>query len=589
MYACISIGDFDKTSFFYYTNGNCGAPKSQKCAYNKSVYEYEKLFPNEMGKLTLASPMISSERLISKEAASVSTVSFHEKFGPIILVKTQEQAPKCTQVDFTVKSKQFCNLFFECKDSKLSSFVCIDGSTGKLNGIFDETINSCKPYNQTQCESDSVYKPDQQDISNENTADSPETLKGETFRTNSSFSCQGRQNGYYESEWCNVYFQCLAGKRIDTRCSSSLNSNPDYDLWWVYQNQTYDPSSPMKMKGFDGQARCEWPCKVKCQKKIWVDTESNNISHENILTIDKQLGHECPLNETANVKSSSDKFSHEDLKNADPSGFICNNRIGVFSDPLFCNIFHECHINGKKSFSCKVTETDKIALFDPESKKCVSKSEGFGQCNGLIYDNKFLYEPALKNLPENFEKCSESGVFNAVDGSTSYCDLFYWCRAAQEMPIFFYCDISYLSKEAAVFNIESKQCELKQGQVCSAGQQIYSDTLKLKMSFAEVKNGNDSSKSKIAKNELSDDFDPAPKYTEIQPSLFKTKFKCEPNASGYYADTDFCDIFHYCFSNGKFKTYACSALTNEYQLWWSYDADKPRHAVIIFFWLFFSF
>ena len=47
MYACVTLGSFDKTSYFYYTNGDCAAPNPSQCAANKSIYPYEKLFLNE--------------------------------------------------------------------------------------------------------------------------------------------------------------------------------------------------------------------------------------------------------------------------------------------------------------------------------------------------------------------------------------------------------------------------------------------------------------------------------------------------------------------------------------------------------------
>lgn len=47
MYACITLGSFDKTSYFYYTNGDCAAPNPSQCGSQKSIYPYEKLFSND--------------------------------------------------------------------------------------------------------------------------------------------------------------------------------------------------------------------------------------------------------------------------------------------------------------------------------------------------------------------------------------------------------------------------------------------------------------------------------------------------------------------------------------------------------------
>ncbi|CAF5110653.1 unnamed protein product, partial [Rotaria socialis] len=37
----------------------------------------------------------------------------------------------------------------------------------------------------------------------------------ETTEMKSSFSCANRADGYYESEWCNIFYRCVAGKRMD--------------------------------------------------------------------------------------------------------------------------------------------------------------------------------------------------------------------------------------------------------------------------------------------------------------------------------------------------------------------------------------
>jgi hypothetical protein len=46
MYSCVTLGSFDRTSYFYYTNGDCSAPNEAQCGPGKSIYPYEKLFPS---------------------------------------------------------------------------------------------------------------------------------------------------------------------------------------------------------------------------------------------------------------------------------------------------------------------------------------------------------------------------------------------------------------------------------------------------------------------------------------------------------------------------------------------------------------
>ena len=58
---------------------------------------------------------------------------------------------------------------------------------------------------------------------------------------------------------------------IDSRCSGSLSHLSDYELWWVHQNATNDAERSLKVQRRDAEARCNWPYKTKCQKKIWTD------------------------------------------------------------------------------------------------------------------------------------------------------------------------------------------------------------------------------------------------------------------------------------------------------------------------------
>lgn len=117
----------------------------------------------------------------------------------------------------------------------------------------------------------------------------------ETFQTESQFSCFGKPSGYYESEWCNVFYRCVDGKRIDTRCGTGGSGAADtmqYDLWWEHQNVSYDPYNPVVFLGPDDEAKCEWPCRVKCNKKIWID-KGKSVDSSVILNKDKEIHFDC--------------------------------------------------------------------------------------------------------------------------------------------------------------------------------------------------------------------------------------------------------------------------------------------------------
>jgi len=160
MYACVSVGDFDKTSYFYYTNGNCGAPESGRCSFGKTTYDYERLFPQRIQ---------TGERLVSSKMSLKSPpteAAIIDKYGPVIQIKNQKFSPACTDREEFVRSdREFCNLFYECTSEKLlTSYLCIDNSSGELNGIFDNNTKMCVTFNSSMCVSGKMFKPTQADI-----------------------------------------------------------------------------------------------------------------------------------------------------------------------------------------------------------------------------------------------------------------------------------------------------------------------------------------------------------------------------------------------------------------------------------------
>ena len=438
----------------------------------------------------------------------------------------------------------------------------MDSSTGKFTGIFDLTAKTCKPFNAIDCPSKSLFNPDEQNKSVEKAE--PKMKLNDFFQTESNFSCFNRKNGYYESEWCNVFFRCVNGKRIDTRCSSGtkLNGRAGYDLWWEYQNSAYDQSSPILFGGSDGSAKCEWPCKVKCNKSIWTETGSEPLARV-IRQKDIELNPECVVNKTA---------IEIELEDTNPSGFTCEDRQGIFKDPLFCNIYHDCINKERKTFVCTLNGKESEALFDADKKQCVPKAELFSECKGIIYESKFLYVPAYKNLPVVDEQCTDSGIFRAQEENVKYCDLYYWCDYSGAKPIYFYCDAAFYTNDYTLFDIENKRCELHKTLDCpNKPNRIYMDLLKI----------NDLQENKIAEEKKIEEVNteiPSGYQSLDSTGLFK-HFKCPVNAAGFYPDPEFCDVFHYCFSNAQHHTFACDSVSENYQLWWNFPKDQIRQNV----------
>ncbi len=293
MYSCVAMGTSDRTSFFYYTNGDCSSPNVDQCGPNKSIYPYSKLFPD----------LVFNNFRILNETTQLYTVKS---------IKPLPLSPKCVQKDkYIMPDINYCNVYYECMNGNLLAYVCVDHVSGNMSGIYDNANKKCKAFNIKDCPSGSLYTPESETLENNdeihmNKKEEEKEIVSTTFRaeitfiTDSNFSCAGLRDAYYESEYCNVYYRCVNGKRIDSRCSSGkvFGSNVEYDLWWVFQNITFDSASPYEFKGDDSEAQCEFPCKVKCNKKIWTESESQVWT--SIVEKDLELHPECILNEVKN-------------------------------------------------------------------------------------------------------------------------------------------------------------------------------------------------------------------------------------------------------------------------------------------------
>lgn len=239
-------------------------------------------------------------------------------------------------------------------------------------------------------------------------------------------------NGYYESEWCNVFYRCINGKRIDAKCSSGqaggYNNLPAYDLWWEHQNAHYDPENPIVFIGPDEDAKCEWPCKVpSCNKRIWVDEadrDGGEVTSRQIAARDLEIHPDCVPSQTMrpNVAQNtvqlrrSQQHQAYDTESLNPSGYYCEED-GIFRDPIYCNLFHICSGREKKTFQCRPValntgdyqSSSSVSIYDPERNACVSKEEGFNKCNGVIFDANFMNLPAYRDLPQPMRPCLDSG------------------------------------------------------------------------------------------------------------------------------------------------------------------------------------
>ena len=90
------------------------------------------------------------------------------------------------------------------------------------------------------------------EVSNSAVDHSNDIFRLPASESSSESSCAGKSDGTFQGDdkYCNVFHVCYAGTKRDFLCAKALNSN--YELWWD-----------------ESKKRCDWPCKVKCNKQVF--------------------------------------------------------------------------------------------------------------------------------------------------------------------------------------------------------------------------------------------------------------------------------------------------------------------------------
>ncbi|CAF4763326.1 unnamed protein product [Rotaria socialis] len=449
LFACISNGeDNQPTSYFYQPNGQCAAPLPTLCPRTKSVFSYGRLLATANSEIF--QPFIMPEQQQQQQ---------HYNYGSIPIQERVEPIPKCRSTDnYIISHERYCNLFYGCKEGELILYACVDRLTHTYGGLFQSSTGNCISPNDNlgQCATNEFFRPTiapttrnypnaafrsytMLETSNDTVATNnhEQRRSNETTEMKSSFSCANRADGYYESEWCNIFYRCVAGKRMDERCpGAGTQALANYDLWWRHQNSVYNGTNPLYFGGLDYKVRCEWPCKVECHKSVWLSTENTNGSADVVLQKDQTLRPDCSIVVNRRMENTMQQtqqmIMYSDIPN--PSNFTCPfNLQGVkarLGDAKFCNVFHEC-INGKLigSFLCIESQ------FDTKEKDCVS----FTKSSTCPHERRYSYsraQLAAQTTPTTYFEAVEirsvnpSGYECITDGihtDPMFCNLFHAC------------------------------------------------------------------------------------------------------------------------------------------------------------------
>ena len=487
LYACISNGkDNQPTSYFYQPNGQCAAALPTLCPKTKSVFNYGRLLATANSEIF--QPLIMSES--QQQQHNYGSIPIQERVEPI---------PKCRSTDnYIISHARYCNLFYGCREGELILYACVDRLTNSYGGIFQSATGNCISPSEdlNECSTNELFRPlisptthmypraalrsyTMLETVNKTLMNNHVKRFNETNKIKSSFSCLNRVDGYYESEWCNIFYRCIAGKRIDERCPlAGIHVLANYDLWWQHQNIKYNSTNPHYYGGLDYKVRCEWPCRVECKKPIWMSVDNTNGNADQVLKRDRTLRPSCSLimNKKVDntIRMSEPMIMYSDIPN--PSNYTCPlNLQGVkarLADPKYCNVFHEC-INTKLigSFLCIESQ------FGIKENDCVE----FTAISNCPQERRYSYSrsrlAAQSSSPKYYEavevrSVNPSGYDCITDGihtDPMFCNLFHACSGHSRRT--FQCrqtGTDGINNGVSTFDLNTKSCIRFSSYLCSS-------------------------------------------------------------------------------------------------------------------------
>ena len=465
LYACLSNNDDNQpTSYFYQANGQCTAPLPALCPKSKSVFDYGRMLSTGSNAFQ---PFVLSE---PPQQVNYGSIPIQERVEPV---------PSCRANDNYITShERYCNLFYGCKDGELILYACVDRFTNSYGGVFQSSTGNC--ISSSECPTNEYFRPTPvstvRSPSNalfgsytlSETSNETRTFT-ESIEIKSSFSCANRADGYYESEWCNIFYRCVSGKRVDERCPvASTQSAAQYDLWWRHQSVTYNASHPQYFGGLDYMVRCEWPCKVQCKKPVWIGKENTQGNADYVLKQDQDQRPGCQSVVNRKIENAmqlpSQMIMYSDIPN--PSNYSCPQLVqGVrirMADPKYCNIFHECtHTKLIGSFLCiesqydekesdcvPLTTTDQCPL---ERRYAYSRSRAVAPASAATY-----YEAVeVRSVNPSGYECITDGIHT----DPMFCNLFHACSGRTRRT--FQCrqtGTDGINEGVSTFDLNTKSC-----------------------------------------------------------------------------------------------------------------------------------
>ena len=150
----------------------------------------------------------------------------------------------------------------------------------------------------------------------------------------------GRQDGFYASRWCNVFYRCFLGVKTEFFCPKMLNSDR---LWWIQHNSQQDMPQT--------SAACVWPCesKKKCQSPGGLIVETGVGKYEESLAEVDRVWRASSCQSETNRLSDMFKLSDTRQEQADA------NCLGMSEDTFFASDY--CNVVSKIIYIYHMSDT----------------------------------------------------------------------------------------------------------------------------------------------------------------------------------------------------------------------------------------
>ncbi|CAF1240526.1 unnamed protein product, partial [Didymodactylos carnosus] len=179
------------------------------------------------------------------------------------------------RIDGHWRDTRYCDVFHACvAGAQRRSYGC--PQVGE-RFYFDDQTQRCEfaSQNPNGCSANSYYSPIEEPtpVSGSLLSTSAPTEPWKIFiQSREQFTCAGKQDGFFASRWCNVFYRCFTGVSNAFLCPRMVNGPR---LWWVQHGSPQGISQ-------ESAAACTWPCETgrRCTSPggIIVDSGSSAIT-----------------------------------------------------------------------------------------------------------------------------------------------------------------------------------------------------------------------------------------------------------------------------------------------------------------------